>query len=118
MIAFSQRIFVGLLVSFFLSGCSGTYGAGDRRPADSGVVQKILPGKSTKADVERILGQPRRVTFPDLRRELWTYLYSQAKNYVLFIELNHDGANYKDTNLTVEFDQRGIVRRIGKGEVK
>ncbi len=106
------------LIALLCCGCMVQATIGDKRAAQSQAAGKIVPGKTTKKQVEEVLGPPKRVLFPDLVREEWTYTYDQAVNRFFFVGIAVDDASLKDTNVTIEFDGRGIVRRIGKGRLR
>lgn len=101
-----------------LNACSRSVAIGDSRPADPNVLEKIKPGKSTKSNVQDLLGTPKRVVFPDLKREHWIYTYEQAQFFYPFVTVSADNASLKDSNFTVEFNAKGIVSRLGKGAIK
>ena len=64
---------LSLLLAVFLSGCSwtgGTYELLDRKTTD-----QIQPYVSTKADVERLLGDDYSVSTSKEGSEVWTYEY-------------------------------------------
>jgi outer membrane protein assembly factor BamE (lipoprotein component of BamABCDE complex) len=78
---------------------------GTKGITDDQLVAKIEKGKSSKSDVEALLGRPFSVDFTDAGFEKWLYSYSEAKGL---------GAMRSET-LLVQFDQAGVVKNLGRG---
>lgn len=90
-----------LIHALLLAGCASSFGA--KQITDEKVVAQIEKGKSTKADVEKLLGKPASVDFTDAGFEKWFYAHTW-------------GLGQRAETLTVRFTAEGIVDRIGKGE--
>jgi outer membrane protein assembly factor BamE (lipoprotein component of BamABCDE complex) len=77
---------------------AGEADPGQPRAFSPAALAKVSPGKSTKAQVERLLGQPWRTTFSDDQDEpapsVWEYRGADASGtYILHIEFDgHDKA--------------------------
>lgn len=112
----SKQSYLLLFLSFV--GCSGTYAIGDRRSADPVILQQLIVHKTTKDQVRDILGDPFRVTFPDLKREIWSYWYSQGTDYFPGFAVYRDDATLDNSKFTVEFDARGVVTRYARGTLQ
>ena len=96
-----------------------------KRPA-SEVLSQLDVGKSTKADVQSLLGEPSYVTPSDQGGMLWTYTYSELKDLDPFLDFPL-GATYdhllskhqhlhtiNEWILTIVFDKSEVVRDILK----
>jgi hypothetical protein len=58
--------------------------------------QRIVPGTTTAAEVERLIGPPwRKIDFPNKRQVAWDYVYQDTWDYTV--------------DLAVMIDERGIV---------
>ena len=103
---------------FLLLGC---YSVGDKRVADESVIAQIEIGTSSKADVERLLGKPLAVDFTDASNEKWLYNYTEAgPSGANFIPVFGAFASpdFETHSLTVLFGEDGVVKNVGKGEMK
>ncbi len=93
------------MLALALTGCA----IGNAEITDKNKVSQIQEGKTTKKEVQALLGEPDSV-FRDNGEEIWTYNHAKtsAKAYIPII-----GTMFKDkftaNNLTIKFDRRGIV---------
>lgn len=107
--AMSFREADGSRILVFPQGPSGTQTHLARLAADgrlAGLEQalseerfaRIVPGSSTGADVERLIGPPwRRIEFPNLRQVAWDYRFRDAWGYL--------------AEFSVMVGERGLVER-------
>jgi len=102
-------------VALLCSGC-WSYGA----KIDDTKLAQIERGKSTRADVEALIGKPATVDFTDSGLEKWIYLHSRsqmrAASLIPVIGIVAGGADTKTETLTVLFNTGGVVMSYGKGE--
>lgn len=96
----------------FLVGCS--VGIGKHQIVDEANLKQIQSGKTTKAQVESLLGLPERVELIDDGRETWLYRYVQNHSYLTDLDKDE---RYQDGTVTVEFGANGKVRRMGRGKI-
>lgn len=95
-----------------LTACSVTYG--NKAVSSATVDEKLVPGRTVKADVYDALGQPSDVVTMETGT-LWTYRYRKAKNDVLGniplfgINLIAGGKNGDVYTVLALFDRRGIL---------
>lgn len=95
-----------------LSACSVTYG--NKSVASPAAYGALVPGKSSKADVYDVLGQPSdAVTMKN--GTLWTYRYRKAKNNFLGniplfgVNLIAGGKNGDVYTVLALFDRQGVL---------
>jgi outer membrane protein assembly factor BamE (lipoprotein component of BamABCDE complex) len=104
-----------LLAAMLLAGCATI---GNSKIADKDAVSKIVAGKSTKADVQALVGEPGHVFFAD-DKEIWTYTYlhsqARAASFIPVVGLFAGGADSQTNSLTVVFTKDGIVKNAGFG---
>lgn len=103
-----------LMVAFCvaLSACSVTYG--NKSVASPAAYGALVPGKSSKADVYGVLGQPTDVVTMK-NGVLWTYRYRKAKNNFLGniplfgVNLIAGGKNGDVYTVLALFDRQGVL---------
>ena len=100
-----------------LIGCATT---GNVQIADPGTVSKIEEGKSSKADVRALVGEPTKVNFDTNKNEIWEYIYTKASakpaSFIPVVGLFAGGADMSGNTLTILFDKNGVVERVGSGK--
>lgn len=95
-----------------LSACSVTYG--NKSVASPAAYGALVPGKSSKADVYDVLGQPTDVVTMK-NGTLWTYRYRKAKNNFLGniplfgVNLIAGGKNGDVYTVLALFDRQGVL---------
>lgn len=106
------------VVLFLAQGCVSV---GTKEISDPTKTSQIQIGKSTRADVKVILGDPGKVNFTDNNEEVWEYAYvrgtPRAATFIPIIGIFAGGADAKGDTLTVRFDQNGIVKKMGQGKL-
>ena len=116
-----MRKWLMLVAITALGGC-GTTKVGNERILDDQTVSKIQMGKSTKADVKTLLGDPTKVSFTGTSEgeEDWDYVYSEGSvkgsTYVPYYGLFKGGMNLKQNTLTIRFSKDGIAKQLGRGK--
>ena len=82
--------------------------------------QKIVEGKTTKAEVRSMFGSPLKTTFTDGGLEVWNYEFSNvsldAMSFVPIVNLFGASASGKKKELVVMFDIKNIVKRYSMSE--
>ena len=91
-----MRTLTAILLSIFfvLSGCAtSSYSTG--RDFDSSLVNQIIKGETTRADLLQMLGQPFSKTVMSENEEKWIYMYSsgtaKAQSYVFTMKVESTG---------------------------
>lgn len=105
---------VALSMGMGLTGCATS--SGNANIKNESVVSQIQSGKSTKADVQKLLGSP-QYDEPDSNGDsVWTYqhLETSAVNMIPFATLVK-GDMSAEQNLIVRFGSDGVVKGVGKG---
>lgn len=100
-----------------MSGCAAT--AGNQKLGSmekSQLNAGIIKGKSTKQDVEALLGQTDKVTPSKDGGEIWTYSFARASmkpaGYIPLVNLFYTGTNNTTKIVVAEFDANGIVKEM------
>jgi outer membrane protein assembly factor BamE (lipoprotein component of BamABCDE complex) len=92
---------------------------GSKKIADPQALSQIVPGRSTKADVQASFGTPAQDNFADNGDETWTYIHMSAgltsAAFIPGAALFSNPTRNTTDNLTVRFDRNGIVKNIGRG---
>ena len=103
---------LGLLTMAGCAGKSGNEKLGSMTKEQ--VSQQIVKGKSTKADVQAMLGDPTSASFDKDNNTQWTYVHARADakavNYIPFVSIFAHGYNTTTKSLVVLFDKDGVVK--------
>lgn len=103
--------------ALLISGCAATagnqkLGSMEKSQLNSGIVK----GKSTKQDVEALLGQTDKVAPTKDGGEIWTYSFARsslkAAGYIPLVNLFYTGTNDTTKVVVAEFDANGVVKEI------
>jgi outer membrane protein assembly factor BamE (lipoprotein component of BamABCDE complex) len=109
-----------LAVVAVLGGCASAGNETLRAETESSVQQKIVQGKSTKADVKSSFGSPLKTSFTDSGLEIWTYEFSKvsadAISYVPIVSLFGATSSGTKKELVVLFDSNGVVKKYSMSE--
>lgn len=118
---------VAAMIGLGMAGCAvktgnETLGKIEKSQLEQGIVK----GKSTKADVKAMLGDPDKTDFDNNSLEKWSYVHvrkdAKAVNYVPVVNWFVAGTNDTTKTLIVLFDNDGIVKNYinsdAKGETK
>ncbi|MGZ5009439.1 MAG: outer membrane protein assembly factor BamE domain-containing protein [Methylobacter sp.] len=105
-----------ILITSSLTACS-TH-SGNIRATDQSIIEKIKIGKTTQDEVKTLLGDTQN-TMSQGGKDTWTYSYHQtnigAKAFIPFANLvGESSIGVKISNVTIEFNQNGIVENITK----
>ncbi len=96
-----------LIPIVLLNGC---YSFGSRKIGNPDVVGQIIPGKTTKAEVRKLVGSPTMVQLNYFGSgETWHYTYAMATVPILFMSAT------RNETLIVVFDGHGVVTRVAGG---
>lgn len=113
-----------ILIAVFLAatmlGCASIGNESLRRENEATVSQKVVEGKTTKAEVRSMFGSPVSTSFTDAGLEIWKYELSQmtadAVNFVPIVNLFGSSSSGMKKELVVLFDDKGIVKRFSMSE--
>jgi outer membrane protein assembly factor BamE (lipoprotein component of BamABCDE complex) len=95
--------------------------AGNVQISDPGTVARIEEGKSTKADVKALVGEPTKVNFRDDNTEVWEYVYKRGQvrpaTFVPVVGWFAGGMDTTGSTLTILFNKDNIVQKVGSGRI-
>ena len=107
-----------ILLCLAVSACASS---GNKQITDTGAVAKIEEGKSTKADVRALVGEPTKVNFRENNTEVWEYVYTRGQvrpaTFVPVVGWFAGGMDTTGSTLTILFNNNGIVQKVGSGKI-
>ncbi|MCL4500476.1 MAG: outer membrane protein assembly factor BamE [Deltaproteobacteria bacterium] len=107
-----------ILVFFTMLSVSACVATGTRQITKSGTVNRLEPGKSTKAEVTSLLGFPALVSYGPKGGETWDYYYvteyPQAADFVPVAVAYANALQQSTRGLTITFDRQGLVQNLQK----
>lgn len=116
------------ILAVALSGFAGST-RGNKEVCDPKVIAQIQQGKSSKADVKQLIGDPDKVEEALNHGELWKYSYevtspSGRGSGNAFTSSSNDtmgggrvAMDKKNCNLYVYFEKNGIVRKVRESKI-
>jgi outer membrane protein assembly factor BamE (lipoprotein component of BamABCDE complex) len=109
---------IAILSAFVLAACSMVGENSPQRETQESVNQKITKGKTTKAEVKTLFGEPSSTTSKERGVEEWRYKMSSPASTVKIpgFEKFFSSGTEKDKTLLVDFDRRGIVTNYSLDE--
>ncbi|SDS32156.1 hypothetical protein [Opitutus sp. GAS368] len=114
-----SRLIVSLLL-ILLTGCASSGNESLRKESESSIQQKIVEGKTTKAEVKLAYGSPFTTSFTDGGLEIWNYelakMSADAINYVPLVGLFGGSASGTKKQLVILFDDKGVVKKFSMSE--
>lgn len=103
-----------------LAGCASTGNEKLRAESEATMSQKVVEGKTTKAEIRNMFGSPIKTSFTDGGLEIWNFEFTNvsadAISYVPIVNLFGATASGKKKELVVMFDQSSIVKRYAMSE--
>ncbi len=110
-----MKLIISFLCALILSACATQGNQTIKEETQSSVSTKVMEGKTTKAEVRQLFGDPMSTTFTDSGNEIYKYEFidSQAKaiNFIPFVNLFKSGMEGTKKTLTILFDSQGIVKK-------
>jgi outer membrane protein assembly factor BamE (lipoprotein component of BamABCDE complex) len=111
--------FLALLLAALLAA-QGCVSGGTKEITDPAKTSQIQIGKSTRADVKTLLGEPAKVNFTDNNEEVWEYAHvsatPRAATFIPIVSIFADDADAKGDILTIRFDKNGVVKNMRQGK--
>jgi len=99
---------------------TGYASSGNPKVADFNTATQIEYGKTTKAEIKAMLGEPNGIKYGPDGKEIWTYVYAQAQakpaTFIPVIGLFAGGADTSAKKLVFVFDEKGVLQKEGSGE--
>lgn len=111
---------ISLLIGALLSGCSSVGNTVLKKESEASVQQKIVQGKTSKAEIKAMFGAPASTTFTDGGLEIWRYemneMHADPQNFIPLAI--YFGSSYGGTKkeLVIAFDDNGIVKKFSMTE--
>lgn len=111
----TKLLSIAVVGALLMSGCAATtgnqkLGSMEKSQLNAGIIK----GKSTKHDVEALLGQSDKVTPSKDGGEIWTYTFARASmkpaGYIPLVNLFYTGTNNTTKIVVAEFDANGVVK--------
>jgi outer membrane protein assembly factor BamE (lipoprotein component of BamABCDE complex) len=110
----------GLALALAFSGCMSSGNESLRKESEQSVAQKIVEGKTTKAEIKKMFGSPSKTTFTDGGLETVTYELAKMKadgvNYIPLVGLLGTSASGTKKELVILFDNDGVVKKYSMSE--
>ena len=111
---------ISLLIGALLSGCASVGNTVLKKESEASVQQKIVQGKTSKAEIKAMFGAPVSTTFTDGGLEIWRYemseMHADPQNFIPLAI--YFGSSYGGTKkeLVIAFDDNGIVKKFSMTE--
>ncbi len=100
-------------ISLAVAGCASVGNEQIRSESQATVDQKLVKGKTTKAEVVAIFGSADETSFTDSGNEIWRYRHvvatAKAVNFIPFINMFAAGADEQKKEIVILFDKNGVV---------
>jgi len=109
----AASLFAGALA---FTGCANsTYGNEKLSNAtEKSINQKIIKGKTTKAEIKQMFGTPSDVNYLPNNEQQWVYSFSKGKiktaTMIPIVGMFAGGTKSETKKLTIVFDKNGIVK--------
>ena len=103
---------MAIFSALVLAACSAVTENSPQRETQESINQKITKGKTTKAEVKLMFGEPVSTTSKERGAEAWRYKMAASSSSTIKIpgfEKFFGSGTDKDRTLSVDFDRRGIV---------
>ena len=116
----SYTISALLFMILLVTGCASIGNESLRKESESSVPQKIFEGKTSKDEIRSMFGSPISTSFTDSGLEIWKYELSKmsadAVSYIPVVNLFGTSSSGTKKELTILFDEKGIVKRYSMSE--
>jgi outer membrane protein assembly factor BamE (lipoprotein component of BamABCDE complex) len=108
------------VTALFVAGCASKGNESLRKETEVSIGSKLTEGKTTKAEVRKILGSPLKTSFTDGGLEISTYEFdnvtSDAINYIPVLNWLGSSASGTRKELVILFDRANVVQRFSMSE--
>jgi outer membrane protein assembly factor BamE (lipoprotein component of BamABCDE complex) len=113
-----KRIIVLLTLCLTLLSCMSV---GNKQIMDVSKTSQIQEGKTTKAEIIALIGEPNHTTSMPNGEEMLMYSYTQSTTrpttFIPVIGLFAGGADMKGKTLMLKIDKNGILQKTDKGQM-
>src|SRR5205823_5933289 len=97
-----RQIILATALALGLAGCASGGNQVLKTQDAATVDQQIVDGKTTKADLRKVYGDPNQTSFTDGGNEIWTYTYASAtampQNFIPLVGIFAGGTNVEDAD--------------------
>lgn len=104
-----------LVMIMLSSACASSGNKKLKEISQTDIMSQLEEGKTTKAQVETILGQPNSISFTDSANEIWNYYYStstsHATNFIPYVNMFSQGHDVKTKELIILFNTEGVITK-------
>jgi len=104
-----------VVLALWLTGCASSGNEVLRSQDISAVNSSIIDGQTTRDDIQRIYGQPARVSFLSEKNEMWTYAWARAQaqgqNFIPIVGACTRAYDVRAKELVVVFNEKNVVVR-------
>jgi outer membrane protein assembly factor BamE (lipoprotein component of BamABCDE complex) len=108
------------VTALVVAGCASKGNESLRKETEISIGSKLTEGKTTKAEVRKILGSPLKTSFTDGGLEISTYEFdnvtSDAINYIPVLNWLGSSASGTRKELVILFDRANVVQRFSMSE--
>lgn len=115
----AARLTAVVAVLAMVAGCAST---GNPKVAEFNPATQIEYGKTTKAEIKAILGEPKAIRYGADGKEVWAYVYAQSQvkpaTFVPVVGWFAGGLDGTGRKLIFVFDDKGVVQKEGSGEAQ
>ena len=117
-----QRLLLAasLSLAMLTLGCASVGNETLRSESEGTISQKMVEGKTSKAEVRKMFGSPMKTTFTDGGLEIWTYEFSKvsadAVSYIPIVSMFGGSSSGTKKELVVMYDDKGLVKRYAMSE--
>ncbi|MCX5888587.1 MAG: outer membrane protein assembly factor BamE [Deltaproteobacteria bacterium] len=116
------HLVLALVLAVALLASQGCASSGNPKVADFNPSTQVEYGKTTKQEIQAMLGEPNGKSFGMNGREIWIYTYARAQakpaTFIPLVGLFAGGMDTSGKNLTFAFDENGVLQKQGSGEVQ
>ncbi len=113
------RVLCFSIIVVFLVGACAT--VGNEQISRPETTSQIQIGKSTKADVKALVGEPTKVNYQENGKEIWEYTYKKGSikpaTFIPVVGWFAGGTNVEGNTLTIMFNKDGVVEKFGTGKI-
>lgn len=109
----------GMVLALLAMGCATS---GNPKVAEFNPATQVEYGKTTKAEIRAMLGEPNAIKYGANGKEAWAYIYAQAQAkpamFIPVVGLFAGGFDSSAKKLVFVFDDKGILQKEGSGEAQ
>jgi outer membrane protein assembly factor BamE (lipoprotein component of BamABCDE complex) len=109
-----KKLITTIAMVLLVAACASSGNEKVRTETMDTVGQKVTKGKSTKADVKQLYGEPGSVSLTDGGGEVWHYAYAHATangaSYIPIVGIFAGGADVAKNEVVFIFDKNDVMQ--------